>query len=69
MSVIRQTNSYRAFNFSYFLSSNCVALLFVLTPFVLTGGVLTAEKLFLTLNLYRVSRDGIQQFLSIMFKK
>ncbi len=26
MSVIRQTNGYRAFNFGYFLVSKCVAL-------------------------------------------
>ena len=34
-------------------------------PFTLTGGVLTAEKLFLTLNLYRVSRLTMTMFFPI----
>ena len=65
MGVIRKTNNYRAFNFGYFLVSMPVALVAILVPFTLTGGVLTAEKLFLTLNLYRVSRLTMTMFFPI----
>lgn len=65
MGVIRKTNNFRAFNFGYFLVSMPVALVAILVPFTLTGGVLTAEKLFLTLNLYRVSRLTMTMFFPI----
>ena len=63
--VILKTNNFRAFNFGYFLVSMPVALVAILVPFTLTGGVLTAEKLFLTLNLYRVSRLTMTMFFPI----
>lgn len=60
--VIKKTSYYRAFNFSFFIVSSRLIMLAILTPYVLSGSSITAEKIFLTLALYNTTRLSMTLF-------
>nr|AHK05652.1 ATP-binding cassette transporter sub-family C member 4 [Tigriopus japonicus] len=62
MDVIRRTAYFRGFNFSFFFVASKVILLAILIPYVLTGQIINAEKVFLTLSLYNTVRLSMTLF-------
>lgn len=60
--VITQTSYYRSFNFSFFIVSSRLIMLAILTPYVISGAHITAEKIFLTLSLYNATRLSMTLF-------
>ena len=63
--VVRTTNQYRSFNFSFFFSASRFILVCTFLVYGLTSDVLTAETAFVTLSLYNTVRNSMTFFFPV----